>query len=144
MESAPAIPGAVDLINSIESMQVDVIYITIWDCMKRTDGGPEYPQKEDMIDNLLKVGIEVVEAEHVSWEVNNLAARPGKNPEEKLPSLTTESLCYSVMIWEISFRIWRMISYRKSEPNWLTSTASTGDENSSFSAVQTIDHCIVF
>lgn len=65
MESAPAVPGVVDFINSIESLQVDVIYITNRECMARTDGGPECPQKEDTIDNLLKVGIEDVEPDHV-------------------------------------------------------------------------------
>jgi acid phosphatase len=65
MESAPAVPGAVDFINSMESLQVDVIYITNRECAVRTDGGPECPQKEDTIDNLLKVGIENVDPDHV-------------------------------------------------------------------------------
>ncbi|MDX1641303.1 MAG: HAD family acid phosphatase, partial [Balneolaceae bacterium] len=65
MESAPAVPGAVDFINSMKSLQVDVIYITNRECMVRTDGGPECPQKKDTIDNLLKVGIENVDPDHV-------------------------------------------------------------------------------
>lgn len=65
MESAAAVPGAVDFINSMESLQVDVIYITNRECIVRTDGGPECPQKEDTIDNLLNVGIEDVEPDHV-------------------------------------------------------------------------------
>jgi acid phosphatase len=65
MESAPAVPGSVDFINSMEKMQVDVIYITNRECIVRTDGGPECPQEEDTIDNLLKVGIEDVDPEHV-------------------------------------------------------------------------------
>lgn len=64
-ESAPAVPGAVDFINSMESLQVDVIYITNRECAVRTDGGLECPQKEDTIDNLQKVGIEDVEPDHV-------------------------------------------------------------------------------
>lgn len=65
MESAEAVPGAVDFINSMESLQVDVIYITNRECMVRTDSGPECPQKEDTIDNLIKVGIENVDPDHV-------------------------------------------------------------------------------
>jgi acid phosphatase len=65
MESAPAVPGAVDFINSMESLQVDVIYITNRECMVRTDGGVECPQKQDTIDNLIKVGIEDVDPDHV-------------------------------------------------------------------------------
>lgn len=65
MESAPAVPGVVDFINSMESLQVDVIYITNRECIVRTDGGPECPQKQDTIDNLLKVGIENVDPDHV-------------------------------------------------------------------------------
>lgn len=65
MESAPAVPGAVDFINSMEDLQVDVIYITNRECMARTDGGPACPQEQDTIDNLLKTGIEDVDPEHV-------------------------------------------------------------------------------
>lgn len=65
MESAPAVPGAVDFINGMESLQVDVIYITNRECMVRRDGGPACPQKEDTIDNLKKVGIEKVDPDHV-------------------------------------------------------------------------------
>ncbi len=65
MESAPAVPGAVDFINNMDAQGVDVIYITNRECIVRTDGGPECPQKEDTIDNLLKVGIEEVDPDHV-------------------------------------------------------------------------------
>ncbi|MCG2590522.1 5'-nucleotidase, lipoprotein e(P4) family [Rhodohalobacter sulfatireducens] len=65
MESAPAVPGAVDFINSMENLQVDVIYITNRECMARTVGGPECPQEEDTIDNLLKVGIVDVDPEQI-------------------------------------------------------------------------------
>ena len=65
MESAPAVPGAVDFINSMERLQVDVIYITNRECIVRTNGGPECPQKQDTIDNLLKVGIENVDPDHL-------------------------------------------------------------------------------
>lgn len=65
MESAPAVPGAVDFINSMERLQVDVIYITNRECIVRTDGGPECPQKQDTIDNLLNVGIENVDPDHL-------------------------------------------------------------------------------
>lgn len=65
MEAAPAVPGAVDFINSVGDLGVEVIYITNRECAVRTDGGPECPQKEDTIDNLRKVGIEEVDPNHV-------------------------------------------------------------------------------
>lgn len=65
MESATAVPGAVDFINNMDELGVDVIYITNRECIVRTDGGPECPQKEDTIDNLKKVGIEDVDSDHV-------------------------------------------------------------------------------
>lgn len=79
MESAPAVPGAVDFINSMERLQVDVIYITNRECIVRTDGGPECPQKEDTIDNLLKVGIENVDPDHVFLK----GEQPGWTPEKE-------------------------------------------------------------
>ncbi|MDZ7718488.1 MAG: HAD family acid phosphatase [Balneolaceae bacterium] len=65
MEAATAVPGAVDFINSMADLQVDVIYITNRECMARSEGGPECPQEQDTIDNLLKVGINEVDAEHL-------------------------------------------------------------------------------
>lgn len=65
MESAPAVPGTVDFINSVAKLGVDVIYITNRECMARSEGGPECPQEGDTIDNLLQVGINGVEPEHI-------------------------------------------------------------------------------
>lgn len=65
MESAPEVPGAVDFINNVAKLGVEVIYITNRECMARTDGGPECPQKQDTIDNLLKAGIEKADPEHI-------------------------------------------------------------------------------
>lgn len=65
MKSAPAVPGAVDFINGVAKLGVEVIYITNRECMARTEGGSECPQEGDTIDNLLQVRINGVEPDHI-------------------------------------------------------------------------------
>ena len=65
MKSALAVPGAVDFINSVSAMGVEVIYITNRECKPRSEAGPPCPQETDTIDNLLRIGIKEVEPENM-------------------------------------------------------------------------------
>ncbi|BBO75957.1 hypothetical protein DSCW_33740 [Desulfosarcina widdelii] len=65
MASAPALPGAVNFINSVSAMGVEVFYITNRECKPRSEAGPPCPQETDTIDNLLEVGIKEVKPENV-------------------------------------------------------------------------------
>ncbi|WP_319521967.1 HAD family acid phosphatase [uncultured Desulfosarcina sp.] len=65
MKSAPAVPGAVDFINSVSAMGVEVIFITNRECKPISEAGPPCPQETDTIDNLLKVGITEVTPENI-------------------------------------------------------------------------------
>lgn len=72
MKSAPSVPGAVDFINSVSAMGVEVVYITNRECKPRSEGGPPCPQEVDTIDNLLKVGIKEVKPENILLKRENL------------------------------------------------------------------------
>lgn len=79
MKSAPAVPGAVDFINSMPDMGIEVIYITNRECKPGPEGGSSCPQEKDTIDNLLKVGIKEVEPENILLKGEN----PGWSSEKK-------------------------------------------------------------
>jgi len=60
MKAAPAIPGAVDFINSVEAKGIEVIYITNRECKSRQGSDNACPQEQDTLDNLESVGIKNV------------------------------------------------------------------------------------
>ncbi len=65
LKSAPALPGAVDFINTTAEKNVEVIYITNRQCSPRATGGPACPQEQDTLDNLKRVGILNVKPENI-------------------------------------------------------------------------------
>jgi len=64
-KSAPSVPGAVDFINSVSAMGVEVVFITNRECIPRSKGGPPCPQETDTINNLHNVGIKEVKPENI-------------------------------------------------------------------------------
>jgi acid phosphatase len=65
LQSAPAVPGAVEFINLALDKGVEIFYITNRECLQRAASAQACPQKEDTIKNLSKVGIKYVNADHV-------------------------------------------------------------------------------
>jgi len=65
MKTATAVPGAVEFINSMEDMGVEVIYITNRECKSRPGSDEACPQEQDTIDNLKKVGIKVIKPDNL-------------------------------------------------------------------------------
>ena len=57
MKSAPALPGAVDFLNTAHQQGIEIFYITNRECAPRIAGGETCPQEKDTIDNLKSVGI---------------------------------------------------------------------------------------
>ncbi len=65
MQAAPAVPGAVALINSMAAKGVTVFYITNRACRPSNISAAPCPQKQDTLENLKKVGIEQVTTENL-------------------------------------------------------------------------------
>ncbi len=65
MQTAPAMPGAVMLLNSMVAKGVTVFYITNRACRPSNTSAAPCPQKQDTLENLKKVGIKQVTAENL-------------------------------------------------------------------------------
>ncbi len=65
LDSAPAVPGAVDFIHFLKKKQIRVFYITNRTCRPRKQTDAKCPQEKDMIDNLARVGIAGVKPENI-------------------------------------------------------------------------------
>jgi len=77
--NAPAIPGAVQFINTMHDLGVEVFYISNRECRKREGNESACPQEQDAIDNLIKVGIIDAKPENILLKNE----RPGWTSEKK-------------------------------------------------------------
>jgi len=65
MQTAESISGAVDFINYIQNLGVEIIFITNRECKKRNNNAAPCPQEIDTIYNLQTVGIKGIDENNV-------------------------------------------------------------------------------
>jgi acid phosphatase len=65
MKAAPAVPGAVEFINSMAEKGIEVIFITNRECKPRPGSDEPCPQEQNTIDNLRNVGIHVIKPDNL-------------------------------------------------------------------------------